>query len=156
VEDGSGKGEMVHVNLPLGLAEVIVANVDHDRLHHGHVNIGNADLNGVDLRAMLDALRTARDGEFVTVKNHEHDVRVAKENGYLLVNATEWKNGNKNEVQVRVPMAVVDALVSSGSHDLDIVAALRVLAGHGDTELVSVKDGKQTVRVWLDSKNSAD
>jgi hypothetical protein len=156
VDDASSKGEMVRVNLPLGLAEVLVANVDHDRLHHGHINIGNADLNGVDLRAMLDALRTARDGEFVTVKSHEHDVRVAKENGYLVVNATEWKNGGKNEVQVRVPMSVVDALIVSGSHDLDIVAALRALATHGDTELVSVRDGKQTVRVWLDSKNSAD
>ncbi len=156
VDDSGGKGEMVRVNIPLGLAEVIIANVDHDRLHHGHVNIGHADLNGVDLRAMLDAVRNSHDGEFVTVKSHEHDVRVAKENGHLVINATEWKNGSKNEVLVRVPMAVVDALVAPGSHDLDIVAALRALASHGDTELVSVKDGKQTVRVWLDSKNTAD
>ena len=54
-------------------------------------------------------------------------------------------------------MAVVDALVSSGGHDLDVAAALHALAAHGtDTELVSIKDGRQTVRVWLDSKNTSD
>jgi hypothetical protein len=38
-----------------------------------------------------------------------------------------------------------------------VLAALRALSAHGgDTELVSVKDGKDTVRVWLDSKNSSD
>jgi hypothetical protein len=65
---------------------------------------------------------------------------------------------DKQEVQVRVPLSVVDALVaaSKGSQDLDIAAALRALALHGDTDLVSVKDGRQTVHIWLDSKNTGD
>jgi len=41
--------------------------------------------------------------------------------------------------------------------ELDVLAALRALSAHGgDTELVSVKDEENTVRVWLDSKNSSD
>jgi len=45
---------------------------------------------------------------------------------------------------VRVPLAVVDALVASskGGDDLDVGAALRALATHGDTDLVNIKDGK--------------
>ena len=37
-----------------------------------------------------------------------------------------------------------------------IVAALKVLSVHGDTELVTVKDSENTVRIWVDSKNVAD
>jgi hypothetical protein len=50
----------------------------------------------------------------------------------------------------------VDALFSSGKDELDIVAALRALSSNGDTELVSVKDSENTVRVWIDSKNVTD
>ena len=59
---------------------------------------------------------------------------------------------------MRVPIPVVDALLaaSKGSNDLDVSAALRALATHGDTDLVNIKDGKQTVHVWLDSKNDGD
>ena len=53
-------------------------------------------------------------------------------------------------------MKVVDALLSAGKDELDIVAALRALAATGDTELVSVKDAENTVRVWIDSKNITD
>jgi len=53
-------------------------------------------------------------------------------------------------------MKVVDALFSAGKDELDIVAALKALSGHGDTELVTVKDSENTVRIWVDSKNMAD
>jgi len=162
VDNPDDKGEMVRVNVPIALAALLVSSVDHDQLHHGHVNIGHhADLNGLDLRAMLDAVRSAPDGEFVSVKNRDQDVRVSKQNGYLIVHVNDSNrkdNKDKQEVQVRVPISVVDALVASskGSDDLDVAAALRALASHGDTELVSIKDGRETVHIWLDSKNDGD
>ncbi len=55
-----------------------------------------------------------------------------------------------------MPLKVVDALLSAGKDELDISAALRALATEGDTELVSVRDQDNRVRVWLDSKNTAD
>ena len=53
-------------------------------------------------------------------------------------------------------MHVIDALLSAGKNELDVVAALHALAAQGDTELVSVKSDESTVRVWLDSKNVGD
>jgi len=53
-------------------------------------------------------------------------------------------------------MKVVDALFSSGKDELDVVAALHALSSNGDTELVSVKDDENTVRIWIDSKNVSD
>lgn len=165
VDNPDDRGEMVRVNFPVALAEKIVASVDHDKLRHGHINIGDSDFNGVDLRAILDAVKSSKDGEFVTVKHGDQEVRVAKQGGALIVHVVDTSRWNKHhdgttsrqEVEVHVPMAVVDALVSSGGHDLDVAAALHALAAHGtDTELVSIKDGRQTVRVWLDSKNTSD
>jgi hypothetical protein len=160
VENPDDKGEMVRVNVPIALAAILVSSVDQKELHHGHINISkHADLNGVDLRAMLDAVRNAPDGEFVSVKNRDEDVHVSKQNGYLLIRVNDSNRGkDKQEVQVRVPIAVVDALVASskGGDDLDIGAALRALAAHGDTDLVNVKDGKETVHIWIDSKNDGE
>lgn len=158
------KGETVRVNVPLELAEKVLPAINHDRLHNGKVKFNDSDMNGVDLKTILDALRSSKDGEFVTVQSTENDVRVAKQNGYMLVHVIEkrpssTKDGKpveRNTVDVKVPMKVVDALFSAGKDELDITAALRALSAHGDTELVTVKSDDNTVRVWLDSKNISD
>jgi hypothetical protein len=150
------KGETVRVNVPLELAEKVLPAVNKDRLHNGKVKIDNAHVNDVDLRALVDAIRTAKDGEFVTVQSNDCDVRVAKVNNHLIVHVLDKENSKKSEVEVKVPMKVVDALFSAGKDELDLVAALHALSAQGDTELVSVKDHENTVRVWLDSKNVTD
>jgi hypothetical protein len=100
---------------------------------------------------------------------------VAKQGGYLLIHvrdSDEHRSRDKHpagkaekekqagdresRVEVKVPMKVVDALFSAGKDELDLIAALHALGAHGDTELVSVKDNENTVRVWLDSKNVSD
>jgi hypothetical protein len=158
------KNETVRVNVPLEMAEKVLPAINKDRLHNGKVKFNDTDMNGVDLKTILDAVRTAKDGEFVTVQGNDSDVRVAKQNGYMIVHVTEKNSGSgkngksaeKSRVDVKVPMKVVDALFSAGKDELDIVAALHALSAHGDTELVSVKSDDSTVRVWLDSKNVSD
>ena len=148
--------ETVRVNVPLDLAEKVLPTINKDRLHSGKVRFDDIDCHGVDLRALLDAVRTSKDGEFVTVQSKDSDVRVAKRNGTLFVHVFEKNRPKKSEVEVKVPMRVVDALLSAGKDELDLVAGLRALSAQGDTELVSVKDTENTVRVWLDSKNVSD
>ena len=158
------KNETVRVNVPLDMAEKVLPAINKDRLHNGKVRFNDTDMNGVDMKTLLDAVRTAKDGEFVTVQSNDSDVRVAKQNGYMLVHVTEKhlgpgkdaKSTEKSRVDVKIPMKVVDALFSAGRDELDLVAALRALSAHGDTELISVKSDDNTVRVWLDSKNISD
>ena len=38
----------------------------------------------------------------------------------------------------------------------EALAAIQALASQPDTELVTVQDDENTVRIWLDSKNTAD
>lgn len=179
VESRDNRGESVKVNVPLEMAEKVLPAINKDRLHNGKVRFNEAEVEGVDIKALLDAVRTSKDGEFVTVQAHDADVRVAKQTGYFLVYVTEkkWtsekpassdqsdksakpvaatKSREHSRVEVKIPMKVVDALFSAGKDELDLVAGLRALSAHGDTELVSVKDEENTVRVWLDSKNVSD
>ena len=151
-----GKGDTVRVNVPLELAEKVLPAVNHDRLHNGKVKIDNSDINDVDLRAIMDAIRSAKDGEYVTVQGNDNDVRVAKEGNHLIVHVVDKGGSKKSQVEVKVPMKVVEALLSAGKDELDLVAALHALGSQGDVELVSVKDSENTVKVWLDSKNVAD
>ena len=156
VTNPSRNEESVRVNVPLELAEKVLPTINKNRLHSGRVKFDDIDCHGVDLRALVDAVRTSRDGEFVTVQNKDSDVRVAKHNGTLFVHVFEKNKPRRSEVEVKVPMKVVDALFSGEKDELDLVAGLRALSSQGDTELVSVKDQENTVRVWLDSKNITD
>jgi len=156
VISSDAKGETVRVNVPLELAEKVLPTINKDRLHGGKVKIDCAHVNDVDLRTLVDAIRTAKDGEYVTVQSNENDVRVAKQDNHLIVHVLDKGKSKKSQVEIKVPMKVVDALFSAGKDELDLVAALHALSAAGDTELVSVKGDDNTVRVWLDSKNVTD
>lgn len=155
VEDGD-KGESVNVNVPLSMAEKILPTINNHDLHQGRVSIRDAQIEDVDLRAVLDAVRSAEDNEFVTVKDKDQDVRVAKANGNIIVHIKDIRN-KEEKVDVTVPMKVIDALFSTAkSNELDISAALRALSDAGDILLVTVQDASQKVRVWVDSRNTQD
>jgi hypothetical protein len=92
----------------------------------------------------------------VTVQSNDADIRVAKQEGHILIHVRDKSNAKKDQVEIRVPMKVVDALLSAGKDELDVLAGLRALSAQEDTELVSVKSSENAVRIWLDSKNVSD
>lgn len=155
VED-SKDGESVNVNLPLSIAQKMLPALNKGNLHNGTVTIGNADMNGIDVKALLDAIRTAPDNEFVTIKQKDQDVRVAKANGNLIVHVRSTGTEKEN-VDVTIPLKVVDALFSNAKdNELNIVAALQQLSDAGDALLITVQDATQHVRVWVDTRTSSD
>lgn len=149
----NSKGESVRVNVPLELAEKVLPAIDHDRLHGGKVRIGCMECDGVDVRTLFEAVRTTKDGEYVTVQSKDSDISVTKRDGQLLVHVHDKSRSKDSQIEVKVPMKVVEALLSGSKDELDIVAGLHALAAQGDVELVSVKDDENTIRVWLDSKS---
>jgi len=89
VTSTDNKGETVKVNVPLDMAEKILPAINKDRLHGGKVRFNEAECDGVDIKAILNAVRTTKDGEFVTVQSDDADVKVAKQAGYLLIHVTD-------------------------------------------------------------------
>jgi hypothetical protein len=167
VDNTGEEGERVRVNLPLSLAEKVLPTIKADKLRNGKVRVDDRAFDEVDLRALLEAVRTAPDNEYVTVESAHDNVRVAKSGGFLLIKVREgahrckWagkagESKKENTVDIKVPFTVVNALLSGEKDELDVLAAIRVLKEFGDLELVTVKDDSETVRVWIDSRNTAD
>jgi len=162
VTEGGEDGETVRVNVPLSLAEAILPSINVEQMRNGKINIAgltdHSHADDVDLRAILEAVRKAPDGEFVTVESKKENVRVAKKAGFMLIEVRD-SHGDADRIEkvdVKVPMSVMDAMVTSGAKELDVLAALRALSEYDQGDLVTVQDGHDTVRVWIDSKNTTE
>lgn len=173
VEERDGRGERVKVNLPLSMlgkvaGAIDVEEIDGHSFRGGRVRISDTDIDHVDLRAMWNAVKEADDMEFVNIESTEENVSVAKDQGYLLVRVRPGQDdGDDDEaldddrrrgerVDIKVPLAVVDALLSAGEKELDLQAALMALAESGEGVLVVVEDGRSSVRIWIDDLNSSE
>ena len=148
--------ENVRVNLPLSLAEKIIPAINDGQLRDGKVEVGGLEANKVNVRAILEALKTAPEGEFVTVQQNDSDVHVAKEHGQLVVHVID-KN-SKEKVDVTIPWEVAQALIADTSENqLNVEAAIKALESiTGDVNLVSVVGSDESVRIWIDSRNTDD
>jgi hypothetical protein len=153
--DGMNTNELVRVSIPLSLAEKVIPAIHHGQLRDGKVQMGNFQTDCADLRAILDAVKSAPDGEFVTVQEPDSNVRVAKKRGQLIVHVIDKNDGQK--VEVTIPWEVAQALASAtNQRQLNIKAAIEALDRAGDTTRIIVSDHDETVRVWIDSRDTAD
>ena len=153
VQDHDDDGEYVAVNVPLELVGALIPTIETDEFRGGRIVIDDDDFEEIDLRAALKALRDTPDGEYVTVRSRDENVRVAKERGFFLIDA-EDDDGEK--VRVRMPLKVVDAMLGSRRNEIDLMAALDVLADSGNGDLVTVESDDSSVRVWIDSDQNGD
>lgn len=165
VDDTKADGEMVRVNLPMSVAEKVLPAIRAHKLSEGRIRLRELRIHDVDVRAILEAVKGSPDGEFVTVESKKAgrsaNVRVAKQGGYLLVKVREQKKAGtpdafEETVDIKIPMTVVEAMLSAGPDELDVLAGLRALRTHGDAELITVKERTQTVRIWIDRKSTSE
>lgn len=157
VNDSGSKGEIVRVNVPMSVAEQVLPAIHSKGLNDGKVKI-HGSVKDVDVRALLEAVAHSPDNEFVTVKSKDQDVRVAKSGEYLLVKVRDKGEKSPQQVDVKVPMAVVRALLSDSQNadELNVLAALKALKNYGNVDLVTVTGKDETVRIWVDSSNTSN
>jgi hypothetical protein len=153
-----GATENVKVNVPLSLVEAMIPLIEDENLRAGKIKLHGREITAEQLRAIHEALEKAPDGEYVTIDSPDELVRVAKSGGYLLVNvdkqATETEKAE--HVEARIPMPVVEALLSTETEELDLLAAVHALAKYGDSQLVSIVSDDAKVRVWVDGSPAGD
>lgn len=150
VDEGEGDG--ARINLPLSMAEVALESFAKEALDEAHADLGeHGDLTLQDIRRMWAELREAGDGQYVEVRDGDEHIRAYRENDRIHVQVDE---GDEETVRIVAPVALVDALLGGEGEELDLMAAVRELARSGSSELVRVRDGDTTVRVWIDDRNS--
>jgi hypothetical protein len=150
-EKGEG-GDRVRINIPLTLVQAVLPLIEAHEFRHGRVILEDEEFSRADLKAILAAVRDAQDGEYVTVEGADEHVRVAKEGKHMLIKVTE----PHEDVDVKMPVAVLDALLTGEDDELNIQAAITALADNAEGTLLTARDGKETVRIWIDRQNQSD
>jgi hypothetical protein len=150
VRDGEDGGR-VNINLPLSVVEAATPMIPEEARHAGRLRIDDQDLSVADLRRIWREVQRHPDATFVTVDDSNGHVRVAQSGGYLLIAAADQGRRHGEHVEVRIPAAVVDALLSGAGDRFDLAAALAALVKTGAGELVTVDGNHETVRMWVDS-----
>jgi len=138
----------VEVHLPLNLVLTVLRNVDVENFHGGHVDLELDDMD-INFHEIFQAMKDAPDGKFVTVTSDEADVNVLKEGGTLRVTVNQ-KEDEMAQVEVTVPMTMMDALSFGEENTLDVAALLESFDKLPDGELVRVTSNEANVRVWIE------
>ena len=150
--DGGRRGtEKVEINMPLSMIESFAPMLQgkvRDDGHRHRVRIDDRDYDVAELRRIWRELEDGPDATYITVNEPDSKVRIAKRGSYLVMTAVEREDGEN--VEARIPIPVMGALLSSSGDGLDIAAALRELARFGEGELMTVTSDEETVRIWID------
>lgn len=157
VEDGGEEGgETVHVNVPLSLARVALQVAPQEMKQKLTEKLSEKDIKLADIRALWDELKRTGDAEFVTVESDSESVKVARVGDKIQVFVNERGKDQGDEageqVQVDIPISVVDALLSGEGEELNLEAAVARL-GDQRGDIVQVRDGGSRVRVWIDERS---
>ena len=62
---------------------------------------------------------------------------------------------SKSQVDIQIPVSVVDAMLSGQDDELNLMAALQALKESKVKDFISIKDEDTTVHVWIDENNEA-
>ncbi len=151
IEDAN-KEEKVKVNIPISLVESLMPMIEEKSIERGRIRLHERDMSIQDLRKVWKELRSQGDSEFVSIENRDTNIRVFTKGNYLMVEPGE---GSTKRIEMKIPLAVVDAMLSGQGEELNLTAAVRALKESGSGDIITVKDRDATVRVWIDESNQA-
>ncbi len=150
VAESDGARGRVDIQVPVGLVTSLLPALKSRNAKHS-IHIDGKDLDLVELRGYWEAVRAAKDGESITVRDRDSDVRVSKRGGELRLIVDERGGGSR--VRMTIPILLVDAVLSGkDSIDLDALGAALAKAPMG--ELLTVDDDDSHVRLWIDARAS--
>lgn len=145
----------VSINLPISVVERMGNVIPADTRGNARLRFDDEDISVADLRQIWADLRKHPDATFITVDEADSKVRVAKIAGNLVVRAQDRGAGRHEQVEMKIPGAVVDALLSAPGEQLNMGAALKALAREGEGEIVTVTGDGETVRIWIDASSES-
>lgn len=143
----------VRINLPLSMVMKTAALIPSDARNSGRIRINDEDLDVAELRQIWNEVRNRPDATYVTVEERDSKVRVAKRGDYLHIVAKDRDGyrGRRENVEMKIPIEVVSALLSGQGDEMNVGAAIQALARRGEGELVTVNGDDETVRIWVDA-----
>lgn len=147
-EDGATQ---VRLNLPISMVSTALGSVRESALQRG--NRVARDLTIDDARAMWEAMRDAGDAEFIDVRDGDERVRIFREGDRVYVHTDD---GDTENLRMEMPVEVANALLAEDPSQMDLAAAIQDLVRRGESDLVLIRDGDATVRLWADERSTQE
>ena len=145
VELRGDDGDEVEISLPLsaiGSTPFIPARIRS----RSRIEIDGDRISIEDLRRAWNEMRRDGDTTYLKITEDDSRIRFFKRGSDLRITIDE---DDGDRVELRLPSRAVDALLSGEDDELEVAAALRVMAEIGHGELVAISDGNERVRVWV-------
>jgi len=152
VDGGRHHDEQAEINLPLSMVESFAPMLQGKVRGGSRIRLRDRDYDVDELRRIWRQLEDGPDATYVTVNDPDSKVKIAKRGGYLVMTALERDGRDGENVEARIPVSVVGALLSGSGDGLDVGAALRELVRYGEGELMTVVSDEETVRIWIDDE----
>ncbi len=152
VDGHKDKDERVSINMPLSMVRNLSGMMSDEGHRPERMRIHDHDYDVSDLRRAWREIERGPDANFITVKDPDSDVKIAKRGDYLEMHAVDRK-GKREEVEARVPLPVVSALLAGDGDEINLDAALDELSRHGQGELLTVHSDDETVHIWIDHES---
>ena len=150
-DDGGDEGAdfAANINLPLSAVEPLLSLVPHGAMSDRLLDLTGEEVNVAAMRDLWRAIAGVGEAEFVAVDGEDETVRIARTGDQINVQVEECDEDGGEVVDIRVPVAVVDALLSGDGEALNVHAAVEQL-GKLRGDIVRVSGGEHQVRVWID------
>lgn len=153
VEEAGESGESVKVNVPASLVSTVLPMVETEEFTDGRVKLDGEEFTVAELKEIWNEVKRHGNYELVAVKNKDANVRVSIEGETLYVTSVE---GSETQVNAQIPTSVVDALFTGDGDELNIRAAMDALVARGSGDLITVRDGSTSVRIWIDENSAGE
>lgn len=138
----------VEVRVPLGLVTTILNTIHTDGFHDGKVTV-QLDKKAVDLAKLIEQVKSSPDGQYLRASDPNSDVVVEKKGDLLLINISE-RAGDRAQVEVRMPMALIGSVTVNEKNELDLSDMFAKLDKMTSGDLVRVRSKDADVRIWIE------
>jgi hypothetical protein len=149
IEVMDGDDALVRVNLPLSLVDVALEVAEDEMLYEGNLELDNCDVSVADLRRMWKELRDAGDAEFLTVEEDDEIVRIFRKDDFIYVEVDD-RHQDDEKVRMEIPVQVIDVLLEGEGETLNLRAAFAELQKLTGGQIISIRDGSESVRIWIE------
>ena len=153
VETAGAETEQVKLNVPMALVEAVLPIIEENETVRGKIHVSDLPMTVAQMREIWQTLKSEGDFELASIQDGSTNLRVFQEGGYLYVRSNEEA---QEQIEVNIPATVVDALLSGDGDELDLMAAARALVQTDAGQLVLIRDGDETVRVWVDTSSASE
>ena len=147
VKENKAEPVLVRVNLPVSLVDVALDVVKEENLRHGRIKLEQTEITVADMKEIWNELKKAGNAEFLTVEKRHETVRISREGEFVLVKVTEKQ---EPKVDLKIPVAVVDALLERPGDELNLKAAVAAMRQKQVGDILTVNDNNTRVRLWID------